>query len=134
MRGNTQSRLRVLIVDDNFDTATSLSILFEVWGHDVTVAHDGASALSTAIDFRPDAVILDIGLPIMDGFEVAKRLRSIPDFRHTCIVASSGYNRETDLNRALEVGIDRYLVKPFDPFLLETLLESCRSAPRAIPA
>ncbi len=128
MRGPTQSALRVLIVDDNADTAASLALLFRTWGHDVAVAEDGHSAIRTALEFRPEAVILDIGLPMMDGFEVAKRLRSMPGLGRPFLVASSGFNREGDFRRAEAVGIDHYLVKPFDPFGLESILASCRSS------
>lgn len=134
MRGSPSSTLRVLVVDDNVDTAESLAFLFRSWGHDVVVAHDGPSAIATALDFGPHAVLLDIGLPGLDGFEVAQRLRRLPDGDRTFIAAASGYNREKDLRRADEVGIDQYLVKPFDPFGLERVLESCRPLAGAIPA
>jgi CheY-like chemotaxis protein len=116
--------IRVLIVDDNADTLASLAILCRTWGHEVKTAQDGPSALAAAREFVPDAILLDIGLPRMDGFEVAERLRALPDFAQTFIVASSGYNRESDLRRAAELGINLYLVKPFDPFRLEGVLAS----------
>jgi two-component system CheB/CheR fusion protein len=104
------------------------------WGYEAAVTYDGPSALARAVDFQPDAVLLDIGLPLLDGFEVAKQLRSLPGLAGTLIVASSGYNREADLRRALEVGIDHYLVKPFDPLRLEQTLALCRLRRQAIPA
>jgi DNA-binding response OmpR family regulator len=127
MRGIAETPLRALIVDDNVDIASNLATLFQAWGHDVRVAHDGPSAMETARDFHPHAVLLDIGLPYMDGFEVAQRLRLEPEFDRTFIVAASGYSREKDLCRADEVGIDLYLVKPFDPFRLEGILASCQA-------
>jgi DNA-binding response OmpR family regulator len=135
MRGPTDSPLRVLIVDDNVDTAGSLAILLRMWGHEVRTTHDGRSALLMASEFRPDAVLLDIGLPHLDGFEVAVRLRTMPDFARILIVGSSGYSRESDRQRAAEVGIDLYLVKPFDPWKLEPILDSHRAGlGEAIPA
>src|SRR4051794_7758028 len=110
MRGDTDAALRVLVVDDNIDTAMMLAVVIRSWGHEVSVTHDGPSALTTAAQFRPNAVLLDIGLPLLDGFEVAKRLRSSDGLEDTFIIATSGYNRESDLRRALEVGIDLYLV------------------------
>jgi two-component system CheB/CheR fusion protein len=134
MRGYTDAALRVLVVDDNIDTASMLALMLRSWGHEAAVTYDGPSALARAVDFLPDAVLLDIGLPLLDGFEVATRLRSMPGLEGTLIVASSGYNREADLRRAADVGIDHYLVKPFDPLRLEQTLASCRPKRRAIPA
>src|SRR4051812_29577042 len=124
MRGTADTPLRALVVDDNVDIASNLSILIRTWGYEVRVAHDGPSAVETAQEFRPHAVLLDIGLPQMDGFEVAQRLRSLPDLDRILIVAASGFNREKDLCRAERVGIDLYLVKPFDPFRLEEIFAS----------
>lgn len=132
MRGSSDTPLRVLIVDDNTDTAGSLSVLLRMWGHEVRSTHDGRSALELCMEFRPDAVVLDIGLPHMDGFEVATRLRALPDFERTLIVGSSGYSREADRQRAAEVGIDVYFVKPFDPWRLESILDAHRSTREAI--
>jgi DNA-binding response OmpR family regulator len=134
MRGPSDTPLRVLIVDDNLDTAGSLALLFRMWGHDARTTHDGLSAFQLAREFRPDVVVLDIGLPQLDGFEVAARLRALPEFQRTLIVGSSGYSRESDRLRAAEVGINVYLVKPFDPWRLESILESHRATLEPIPA
>jgi CheY-like chemotaxis protein len=134
MRRQASSALRVLVVDDNVDTAASLAFLFRSWGHEVAQAHDGPEAIRIALEQRPHAVLLDIGLPLMDGFEVAERLRQLPGGRRLFIVCASGFNRATDRNRANEVGIDEYLVKPFDPFALEGMLASCRPAIEALSA
>lgn len=134
MRGHAHSPLRVLIVDDNVDTAGSLAVLLQMWGHEVRVTHDGLSAVELALEFRPDAVVLDIGLPLIDGFEVAMRLRALPDFDRTLIVGSSGYSRESDRRRATEVGINLYFVKPFDPCRLESILGAHRATLQPIPA
>ncbi len=134
MRGPSDSSLRVLVVDDNIDTAGIFALLLRMWGHEVSTSHDGPSALKLAREFRPDAVLLDIGLPHMDGFEVAAQLRSHPEFAGVLIVGSSGYSRESDRRRAQEVGIDLYLVKPFDPWQLESILNAHRPTPEAVPA
>ncbi len=124
----TSMPVRVLVVDDNRDTAASLAFLFGSWGHEVRTAHDGPTALATAQEFLPDAILLDIGLPQLDGFEVAQQLRARPEFARTLLVAASGYTRNEDRRRAAEVGIDLYLVKPFNAWELETMLASCRAA------
>jgi DNA-binding response OmpR family regulator len=134
MRGVHHSPFRVLIVDDNVDTAGSLAVLLRMWGHEVRTTHDGISAVEVALEFRPDAVLLDIGLPRMDGFSVAERLRALPAFDRTLIVGASGYNRESDRLRAAQAGINLYLVKPFDPWKLEAILEAHRSSGIAVPA
>jgi two-component system CheB/CheR fusion protein len=105
-----------------------------MWGHEVRMTHDGLSALELAREFRPDAVVLDIGLPHLDGFGVAAQLRERPEFERTLIVGSSGYSRESDRLRAAEVGINLYFVKPFDPNRLESILEAHRATLEAIPA
>lgn len=134
MQGSTDTPFRVLIVDDNIDTAGSLSVLLRIWGYEVRTAHDGASAVEMARGFRPDAVVLDIGMPEMDGFEVASRLRALAEFEQTLIVGSSGYSREADRERAARVGINVYLVKPFDPWRLEAILDAHWATLEAIPA
>lgn len=134
MRGPSDLPLRVLIVDDNLDTAGSLALLLRMWGHEVRTTHDGLSALEAAAQFHPDAVVLDIGLPVLDGFEVASRLRAQPEFARTLIVGSSGYSRESDRRRAAEVGINLYFVKPFDPWRLESILSTHRTKLEPVPA
>ena len=104
--------LRVLVVDDNVDTATSLALLLRESGHDVFTAHDGLTALEAAIDYRPDVALLDIGLPGLDGFEVAKRMRQQPILQKAVLVAMTGYGKESDRQRSQEAGFDHYLVKP----------------------
>ncbi|VTR92783.1 histidine kinase : Uncharacterized protein OS=Asticcacaulis sp. AC466 GN=AEAC466_02040 PE=4 SV=1: Response_reg [Gemmata massiliana] len=131
--GSANTPLRVLVVDDNVDTTESLSWLLQSFGHDVRVAHSGLAAIDAARDFGPDAVLLDVGLPDIDGFEVARRLRAAPDFERTVLVASTGYNRDRDRDRAAEVGFDHYLVKPFDPRRFVQLLTAPRRA-EAVPA
>jgi DNA-binding response OmpR family regulator len=122
MRGPVNSPLRILVVDDNADTAQTLATLLQLQGYETCVAHCGSSAITAAHRCRPDVIVLDIGLPGMDGFEVAKRLRSVPDFADTFIAAASGFGRERDRCRAAEVGINMYLVKPYDSMQLAPVL------------
>ncbi len=114
--------LRVLLVDDNVDGAESLARLLRLDGHDVRLAHDGPSALAVAAELRPDVVVLDLGLPRMDGFEVARCLRDRPDTRGAMLVAVTGYGRDEDRIRSREAGLDHHLVKPVDLLVLRRLL------------
>jgi PAS domain S-box-containing protein len=114
--------LRVLVVDDSEDTAEMMTALLEMDGHDLQVAHSGPAALETAATFRPDVVLLDIGLPGLDGYQVAQRLREDPTLKDVTLIAASGYGQEADLHRSREVGFDRHLVKPVDPRELRELL------------
>ena len=107
---------RILVVDDNVDAARSLArVLTRLHGQEVEVAHDGPSALATAQAFRPEIVLLDIGMPVMDGFEVARRLRSRPEFARTRLIALTGWGQEADRQRSKEAGFDAHLVKPVSP-------------------
>ena len=114
-------RCRVLVVDDNADAAESLALLLQFAGHDVRVCHEGAAALAEAETFQPEVVLLDIGLPGMDGYEVARRLRAQPDLDKTLLVALTGYGQAEDLCRSRDAGFDRHLVKPADPEVLAAM-------------
>lgn len=114
--------LRVLVVDDSQDTTELLGTLLEMAGHSIQVAHTGPSALEAAAAFRPDAIILDIGLPGLDGYQVAQRLREDPALKSVTLIAATGYGQEEDLRRSREVGFDQHLVKPIDPGELQRLL------------
>jgi CheY-like chemotaxis protein len=122
VRGNGSDR--VLIVDDNEDAADMLSMVLEARGYATRVAHDGPSALAAATDFRPHTALLDIGLPVMDGFELARRLRSEPGLPGLRLVALTGYGQETDRRRSREAGFDHHLVKPVDVKAVLEILES----------
>jgi two-component system CheB/CheR fusion protein len=113
---------RVLIVDDSSDTTEVLAELARSWGHQVAVAQDGPAALELASEFRPDIALVDIGLPKMDGYELARRLRQIPGVETACLVAVTGYGREEDRRAAHKAGFALHLVKPVDPLRLERLL------------
>ena len=100
------------MVDDNVDAAQSLGMLLEMSGNAVRLAYDGPSALQAAIDYRPDVVLLDIGLPGLDGFEVAQQIRRQVALKGMVLVALTGYGQDTDRQRSQDAGFDYHLVKP----------------------
>ncbi|HKD36162.1 MAG TPA: response regulator, partial [Pirellulales bacterium] len=112
--GHPIKPLRVLVVDDNHDTAKSLAMLLGTNGHSVEVAHDGYGAIDKAHEFQPDVILLDLGLPGIDGYKVAQRLRADDQFKNTRLIALSGYGQAQDRQRSAEVGFDQHLVKPID--------------------
>ena len=116
--------LRVLVVDDNVDAVQSLGLLLQAAGHDVRMAYDGPTALKMAFDFRPNVVLLDIGLPGIDGFEVAKRLREHADLGSVVLVAMTGYGQVTDKQRSQAAGFDHHLVKPAKFAKVQQILET----------
>jgi len=113
---------RVLLIDDNRDAVESMTVLLELWGHEVRIAYNGPDALALAAEFRPDAALLDIGLPGMTGYEVAQRLRELPGWREVMLVAVTGYGQDEDLRRSREAGFDHHLTKPVEPAMLQSLL------------
>jgi CheY-like chemotaxis protein len=121
---------RVLVVDDNTDTAESLAKLLELMGHQVRTAPDGPAALESVRDYRPEVVLLDIGLPGMDGYEVARRLRAERATEAVFLVALTGYGQEEDRRRSREAGFDRHLVKPVDLNTLRQVLVSAQALPQ----
>jgi CheY-like chemotaxis protein len=112
----------VLVVDDNEDAALSLALLLRLRGHEVTLAHDGPAALAAVAAQVPQVVFLDIGLPRMDGFEVARRLRQMPNLGGMLLVAMTGYGNDADRHRSAQAGFDHHLVKPVEPAFIEELL------------
>jgi PAS domain S-box-containing protein len=121
---NTSSApLRILVVDDNQDSAETLALLLTFSGHDVRVAHEGDTALETAGAFLPQVIILDIGLPRMDGYEVARRLRMRPQSKNCFLIALTGYGQDEDRQRSKEAGFDHHMVKPVDPVELQSLIQ-----------
>ena len=113
---------RVLIVDDNVDAAQTLELLLKSLGHDTAVAYTGIEALQIAPEFRPDIVLLDIGLPGLDGYEVARRLRTLKNNERVRIVAVTGWGQEADKQKSREAGFDLHLVKPISPNDLDRAL------------
>lgn len=118
----TRSGRRVLVVDDNEDAAESLAALLRLFGHEATVAFDGEQALEVASEMKPDLVLLDLGMPRMDGHEVARRMRAAGWGQTMKIVALSGFGDTTDRVRSLEAGCNDHLVKPVSPSDLEAVL------------
>ncbi|MEO8628287.1 MAG: PAS domain S-box protein [Betaproteobacteria bacterium] len=115
---------RILIVDDNIDAADSLALLFDTIGHDAKVAYSSEAALRLAADYRPDFVLLDIGLPGMDGYKVAKQLREQSELKHLRLIALTGYGQERDFARSKEAGFDHHVVKPVEFDGLNNLMAS----------
>jgi signal transduction histidine kinase/ActR/RegA family two-component response regulator len=124
--------LRVLIVDDNPDAAEMLDAAVSHLGHTTRLAHDGAAAVTAATGFVPDVILLDIGLPLMNGYAVARTLRARPEFNHVHIAAVTGWGQEEDLRQARAAGFDSHFTKPLAPLALEDLLAAI--ARRAQPA
>ncbi len=118
---------RVLVVDDNVDAADLVVETLSALGHQAEAAHDGPSALVAAARLRPNIALLDIGLPVMDGYELARRFRELPELRNTKLVALTGYGTESDRARSLEAGFDEHLVKPLALERLEEVLDSSSS-------
>jgi CheY-like chemotaxis protein/nitrogen-specific signal transduction histidine kinase len=114
--------LRVLLVDDVADTRIVFSRLLEILGHQVRTAGDGPSALEAALEFGPDVVLLDLGLPGMNGYEVAKRMRQQPALQNAVLAAVTGYGQQLDRQRSQQMGFDHHLVKPIDVDVLQQLL------------
>lgn len=113
---------RILVVDDNVDAAESLSLVLELLGHEVRAAFDGEAALREAEALRPEVVLLDIGMPVMDGMTLARHLRAKPWGRTVTLVAVTGWAREADREATREAGFDHHLAKPIRPDALESLI------------
>jgi PAS domain S-box-containing protein len=124
-------RRRVLVVDDNRDAANSLALLLDHMGHETRVAHDGAEALEMAATYRPDIVLLDIGMPRMNGFDAARALRREPWGRDMTLIALTGWGQEHDRRSSQEAGFDHHLVKPVEPGSLLRLLGDMPGVPGA---
>jgi CheY-like chemotaxis protein/two-component sensor histidine kinase len=116
--------LRLLVVDDNEDAAEMLGQALALKGHHARVVHDGPAAIRAAEEFRPDVALLDIGLPVMDGYEVGERLRSLDGFQHLRLIAITGYGQDADRARSRAAGFESHLVKPIDLDVLDELLTS----------
>ena len=121
-------RRRILIVDDNRDAADTLAALVELDGHEVRTAHDGLQALALGASFEPDCMLLDIGMPGLNGYEVAQRLRQTDWGGGLTLIATTGWGQREDRERALALGFDHHLTKPIDPHTLQALLNA--SSPR----
>ncbi len=114
---------RVLIVDDNRDSADSLVTAFAVLGHEATAAYGGRDALARLPDTRPSLIVLDLSMPEMDGYALARAIRAVPGYTTVPMVALSGFGSEADRVKSREAGFDRHMLKPFDLADLERMLE-----------
>ncbi len=117
---------RVLVVEDNADAAESMRMLLDGIGHQVAVVNDGDAAVAAARTFRPEVVLLDIGLPGMDGFQIASALRAMPETSRAHLIAVSGYGQDKDRARSAQAGFDLHLVKPVDPTRLAEAIDAAR--------
>ncbi|HET7731554.1 MAG TPA: GAF domain-containing protein [Usitatibacter sp.] len=124
-------RHRVLVADDNADSASTLSLMLEVLGNEVRVARDGQEAVELAAEFRPDAILLDIGMPRLNGYDACERIRKQPGGAEAFIVALTGWGQDEDKIRSRAAGFDRHLVKPVEPAMLEKMI---RALPPSRPA
>jgi len=125
---------RVLLVDDNHDSAESLAALLRVLGHDVTAAYDGRGAIAAARLAQPELVLLDIGMPDMSGYEVARQLRAEPGLNATTLIALTGYGSDDDRRKSRAAGFDGHLVKPIDFEDLDRVLDGLNRADAVAPA
>lgn len=116
------TKRRILIADDNRDSADSLALLLGLHGNEVRTAYDGVETLDVASEFLPDVVLLDIGMPKLNGHEVAKRIREQPWGRSIALIAVTGWGQQEDRRRTSEVGFDHHLVKPIDPEALARMI------------
>ena len=113
---------RLLVVDDNQDAAISLAMLLKLQGHEVRVAHSGMAALEVTKTYVPDVVFLDIGMPGMDGYEVARRIRQQPGLENVVLAALTGWGQQEDRRRTSEAGFNYHLVKPPEPNVVESVI------------
>ena len=117
-----RDRFRVLVVDDNRDAANSLALVLTVWGCEARAAYDGRSGLAEALEFHPHCFILDIGLPYLDGYALARRLREIPEFKDAKLIALTAYSGREHDQRVREAGFDVHLVKPAAPTEIQRII------------
>jgi CheY-like chemotaxis protein len=123
--------LRVLAVEDNADSRDMTRTMLELNGHEVRAVPDGAQGIEEAASWKPDVILLDIGLPGMDGYEIARRLRANPALTGTRIIALTGYGQADDARRAFAAGFDMHLTKPVEPEALEEALAASSSQAQA---
>lgn len=121
------ARRRILVVDDNVDAASSLAMMLKIMGHEVRTAHDGLEGVEVATAYRPDLILLDIGMPKLNGYEVCRRIREQPWGKNLFLVALTGWGQDEDRRRSQEAGFNHHLVKPVEPAALEELLAALES-------
>jgi CheY-like chemotaxis protein len=115
---------RILIADDNRDGADSLALVLRAYGHEVVTAYDGARAVREVRTFRPDVVLLDLGMPFMNGFEAARQIRATPEGRSVVLVAVTGWGQQKDREQTRDAGFDAHLVKPVDTSDIQHLVQA----------
>jgi two-component system CheB/CheR fusion protein len=127
--GTTSPRRRILVVEDNEDVAASIALLLsQSFGHEVRIAHDGPNGIEQAVAFLPNLILLDLGMPAMDGYETARRLRELPGGKQLVIAALTGWGQKEDRRRTKEAGFDFHLVKPVSVLALQELLAGLTEA------
>jgi CheY-like chemotaxis protein len=119
----TRSNFQVLVVDDNRDAADSLCMLLKIWGYTCLAAYDGETGLQAASKHQPDCLLLDIAMPGMDGYTLARRLRAQPCLDNARLIALTAFSDETHVRRSQEAGFDFRLVKPTDPLEIKSLMD-----------
>ena len=127
-RGGPAARRRILVADDNADAAASLGQMLGLLGYEVRTANDGVAAVAAAADFRPAAILLDIGMPRLNGYEACRRIRAQPGGGAAVIAALTGWGQDEDRRRSQEAGFDHRMVKPADPDALMKLLAGVPAA------
>jgi CheY-like chemotaxis protein len=115
-------RRRILVVDDNRDAALSLATMLKLLGHETRSAHDGLEAVAAAIDYRPELILMDIGMPKLDGYETCRRIREEPWGKEIVLVALTGWGQDEDRRRSREAGFDHHFVKPVDSAAIRSIL------------
>jgi CheY-like chemotaxis protein len=121
-KGAANSKSRILVVDDNYDSCYTLSLLLKLKGHEVRTAGDGVEAVTASEEFRPDIVLMDVGMPKLNGYEATRRIRELPNGNDIMIVALTGWGQPSDVAQSIEAGCSAHLVKPVDFAELERLL------------
>jgi CheY-like chemotaxis protein len=128
MTNPTQTGLRVLVVDDNHDAAMGLSLILRALGHQSRMIYEGLTAVETALQYQPNLVLLDIGLPGLDGWEVARRIREQPKLKTVMLVAITGWGTNDAVQRSADAGFDHHLVKPADVSKLKQIVATVEAA------
>ena len=123
--------MRILVVDDNRDAAESLAMMLSLMGNESKTAYDGLEALEVAATFRPDLILLDIGMPKLNGYDTARQIRQQPWGKHAVLVALTGWGQDDDRRKSLDAGFDSHMVKPIELPALEKLLSTPNASHRA---
>lgn len=119
----------MLVVDDNQDAAVSLAMMLNIMGNETRTAHDGLEAVRVALEFKPDLVLLDIGMPRLNGYDACRRIREQPGGSDTILVALTGWGQDEDRQRSKAAGFDGHMVKPVDPAALQLFLAGAKTPP-----